>query len=316
MVDSRAEYRDATKHFASWLSKAAPSIHVRLRVKKSSRCHQLSENLRGLAEVTTRYQWNASWTGRNGNVTESSNWQSSRDSLRALSQYLRQELADGTEQDFEAAANAVLEWGGGARSVGKGADAFLKALKQRGCLKSYFRTMLVHLDLETATVTEILRGPQVEKMNSMLTKVHSLLATDGLPIYDSRVALGIAALVELFRQKTGTRITEELKFPAVEREIDPVPRVVEYQIPGAPSQGSIGVRDGEASRQWAAAKVRLGWLISDVLTLNPALFGDVNAFGASLAERARAFEAALFMIGYNAGCLHPNFARGDSSVTS
>lgn len=43
----------------------------------------------------------------------------------------------------------------------------------------------------------------IGRMNSTLAKVHALYATDGLPIYDSRVAGAVASLVELWEREHG-----------------------------------------------------------------------------------------------------------------
>jgi hypothetical protein len=48
--------------------------------------------------------------------------------------------------------------------------------------------------------------------------------------------------------------------------------------------------------QWGSAKVRLGWLMGEIIKRLPRLFAQVD-------NRMRAFEASLFMIGYDVTCL-------------
>lgn len=96
----------------------------------------------------------------------------------------------------------------------------------------------------------------------MLTKVHALASSDGLPIYDSRVAVAIASLVELWRtarRTNGQPLPETLTFPAAYNS-----RTVRNDaFPAAVSPGVIG--GANATVSWASAKVRLGWLMEKFL---------------------------------------------------
>ncbi len=141
-------------------------------------------------------------------------------------------------------------------------------------------------------------GKPVQMMNSMVTKVHAFYANDGLPIYDSRVAAAIASLIELWRHQTGkthTALPETLKFPALQKA-----RSVHRCFPHAKSPGVISYGQPNTVIDWSSAKVRLGWLMQGILA-NQALLKDQ-----SLAEQMRAFEAVLFMIGYDVNSLNSN----------
>ena len=142
----------------------------------------------------------------------------------------------------------------------------------------------------------------------MLTKVHSLASNDGLPIYDSRVAAAIAVLVELWRRSEGLDtkpLPETLTFPSVYGG-----RSVLEVFSGAISPGVLTGIPGQAD-QWASAKVRLGWLMQELLMKNPEWFpkGLLSA-----TNRMHAFEAALFMLGYDVTCLSSTSA-GSKSMT-
>ena len=95
-----------------------------------------------------------------------------------------------------------------------GAMPFLRGLRDEGRLVSYLQRCTASMRLDTATSVSL---KSIEKMNSMLTKVHALLSDDGLPIYDSRVAGSAAALVEMFRLESGISDTPQadLLFPSV-----------------------------------------------------------------------------------------------------
>jgi hypothetical protein len=154
----------------------------------------------------------------------------------------------------------------------------------------------------------------------MLTKVHALAANDGLPIYDSRVAVAVATLVQVWlscRRRALRRIPPSLRFPSA----DPA-RDVAALFVGAFSHGSVTARTAAASRAWTRTKIRLGWIIAEVLLRAPTLLLDPPLARAPIAsprpvggtdwpsaDRMHAFEAALFMMGYDARCLRRNFCN-------
>ena len=158
--------------------------------------------------------------------------------------------------------------------------------------------------LDTADVDAIV--PPVELLNSMLTKVHALYAADGLPIYDSRVAAAIASLVEMWRVatgKSGDPLPAMLAFPATAAS-----RTVRGLFPHANAPGVMAYGTPETAGQWASAKVRLAWIMESVLGRLPELFTGCCPVP-SPADRIHAFEASLFMVGYNVTCLDYEFAR-------
>lgn len=58
----------------------------------------------------------------------------------------------------------------------------------------------------------------------------------------------------------------------------------------------------DTARKWSSANVRLGWTMEPVLTKSPGLFSFSDP-STNLRERMRAFEASLFMSGYDVACL-------------
>jgi len=163
--------------------------------------------------------------------------------------------------------------------------------------------------LECADVDKL--APPVQMMNSMLTKVHALAASDGLPIYDSRVAVAIASLVELYRRQNPcqwTQVPENLRFPSLDRTRD-----VTACFAQALSHGSCAQRGPNTTRPWASAKVRLGWLLNASLEKSQQLSSE-ELGGETMRGRMHAFEAGLFMIGYDARCLVKNFPNKHGDV--
>ncbi len=152
--------------------------------------------------------------------------------------------------------------------------------------------------LETTDLTKLVT---VEMMNSMLTKVYSLQAKDGLPIYDSRVAAAIACLVELYRQQKQLSwkcVPSELVFPVLDqRSIRTVKGLTENLIVGSHTR-----MDRKNTQQWVSASIKLGWIMQAVLDKASNLFADQKS-------RLHAFEASLFMMGYDVGSLKSNLPK-------
>lgn len=182
------------------------------------------------------------------------------------------------------------------------AQPFLKDLHRNGRLVDYLASCQRGLQLAHADEGGL--APPVRMMNSMLTKVHALAADDGLPIYDSRVAVAIASLVELYRRERSckwTRVPECLRFPSLDRA-----REVTACFEQSLSHGSCAGRGPQTTGPWTGAKVRLGWILEASLTDNN-LFSSNELGVQAVPDRMHAFEAGLFMIGYDARCLLQNF---------
>jgi hypothetical protein len=222
--------------------------------------------------------------------------------MSAISSRLRKAVRHANDAQAMQICGEILTFGG-ERNPRSGARPFLNG---QASLTAYLALAQKQLSLSSADLSAL---GAVSKMNSMLTKIHALASDDGLPIYDSRVAVAIAALVEIYRQKMATRwpsVPKELRFPAVDSERD-----VRRVFPGALPHGSVASRGAHQTLLWSQAKVRLGWILEEVLRRDPLLFSETEFVGAassgsSMRTRMHAFEAALFMIGYDVRCLGSN----------
>ncbi len=241
----------------------------------------------GLENVLRQYCWRS--TGMSVG-----DWAETKFVLSDLAHQLRNAIAHGDDAQALIACRDILAWGGN-RDFKVGAWRFL-SVQPSVC--TYLSSCAASLSLSTASIAAL--TPPIQLMNSMLTKVHSLFAADGLPIYDSRVAAAIATLVECWRIRVGLNghpLPTELCFPAT------LPtRTVLRRYPNArycPSVMAYG--QPKAAAQWSSAKIRLGWIMHEVLTTNPDIFKQEGA----LPDRMHAFEASLFMIGYDVRCIDP-----------
>jgi hypothetical protein len=255
----------------------------------------------GFDHVIPNYLWKSSWIEPGPPAIEvaSDDWATTVHSLDRLSTWLRGELHAGATPGAPGLLNACLEvlrWGGD-RDPRVGATPFLHECYATRRLGAYLGSCLADVKLDSAR----LPLARFELTNSMMIKIYALAADDGLPIYDSRVAAATACLVELYRlhRKPGWKaIPASLAFPAT---LSSVPRRSVVGLhPGAMSPGAFVYSTRIATANaWAAAAVRLGWLMRGYLE-------RFHITGLAQAKAMRGIEAGLFMMGYDVACLRPN----------
>ena len=277
--------------FLAWLTRELPRLKIRLDIKRSRFVPSgLQVEVTGLENVLPHYTWKS-------HGMASGDWAETRMHLAALADALRDAVQRDSDPDALEACREILRWGGN-RGWHRGAYPFLSARAAAGVLCQYLREAGAAFALDTADADALV--PPIEMLNSMLTKVHALYAEDGLPIYDARVAAAIASLVEMWRvatDKSGDPLPAALAFPATTAS-----RTVRRRFPHAVSPGVMAYGAPETAGEWASAKVRLGWVMESILGKVPALFSDCCP-APSLADRMHAFEASLFMVGYDVGCI-------------
>ncbi len=274
--------------FVKWLVKNLPRLNILLRINGSRFVpNGLDVVCNGFNQVLQHYVWQSAGM-QNGD------WTNTRTELNGLSAELRTGIGRNDEQATLLVCQKILDWGGN-RNPAVGALPFLRDMAGDS-LCGYLRTAGASFKLISADTDQI--APPVIRMNAMLTKVHALYATDGLPIYDSRVAAAIASLVELWRRSTDRvgALPPALTFPATTAT-----RTVLRLFPDAVHPGVLIYGADATVQKWSSAKVRLGWIMDRVLSTAPnTVLLDQSA---SHQERMHAFEASLFMIGYNPSCL-------------
>lgn len=280
--------------FVQWLAARLDTIQVQLNIPSHRRFVPSGVNVKvtGFNAVTTAYMWRA--TGM-----QNGDWKSTENHCGALASALQAAVAAGDLAGTQEAALRIIEWGGGNQT--KGAYPFLMSLGAN--LVTYLQQTNRAFTLVTADTNSMV--PPVEAMNSMLTKVHAFLAIDGLPIYDSRVAVATATLVEAWRQDTlpphmlaATPIPASLHFPTVNGR-NLTRTTVWRKYPNATRPQHLSQYNRASAMAWSSAKIRLGWLMEELLASQPNVFPAAT----TLPEKMRALEAALFMIGYDVQCL-------------
>lgn len=281
--------------FVAWLAERLPTLPVRLRFARSKFVPRgIDTSVSGIEAVLAQYRWRAHWCDpRTGKPVESDDWATTRESLERLGTWLRESVANGDELAAGAAAHEVLRWGGV-----RGAIPFIESKVRQNAWCVYLKELAPRFALDGEQTLEALHEGNVQRFDSGLTKIHSLLDATGSPIYDSRVGAALAMLYELFRhdaERRGVR-HDWLGFPSGQ------PRGRQIRDPGELGyMASPQFHTPAVKREvWARWQLSAGWIIRATLD-RTALFAAEPAGEtmSHIAMRCHAFEAALFMIGYD-----------------
>jgi hypothetical protein len=284
--------------FIDWLSNTLPTLRVALRVAESPyNPVRIDHAAVGAEDVLRHYCWKASWKdARSGETVRSSDWSSTRQSLARLSEWLRETVLSGDDEAACLAAKAVLIWGGV-----RGAIPFVDRLTRERRLCVYIRELAPLFALDGDQQVTALDATNVERFDAGLTKIHALFDTTGSPIYDSRVGAAFAMLYGLFRDRRGApedRASAPLRFPSG------LARGAQIRNPGdlGMTRAPQFYTNRVSYEDWARWQLKTGWIIRAVLE-KTTLFADEGAGLSDLAARAHAFEASMFMLGYDLRCL-------------
>jgi len=275
--------------FINWLVENLPRLTFRLDFKTSKFVSGgLKAEVEGFGQVIQHYRWKAQWFDARQVPVHSEHWASTYRSLGQLRHWLACAVAADDELQTLQACLQVLRWGGV-----RGAVVFLHRLAAERRLVQYLKTTKALMSLDGDAQLTDLNLASVERFDAGLTKIHALLDTSGSPIYDSRVGAAAAMLYSLFRQQSPHKAKSTLAFASG------AARGSQIRNP----QAFIG---GLAAPQfstleyaaWAQCQVRLGWVVRAVLLRMPTLFTDQE----TLVARCHAFEASLFVLGYDLRC--------------
>lgn len=274
--------------FVAWLVVNLPKLAFKLNFKSSKFVPGgLVVEVHGFEHVIEHYCWKASWEDTNQNVVESASWSETQRSLGRLRKWLSSAVKTGDEQQTLQACLQILRWGGV-----RGAIPFLHRLAAKGELVRYLQKMAGLMSLNGTSALSDLDSSSVERFDAGLTKIHALLDISGSPIYDSRVGAAIAMLYSLFCQHRGGKPNPMLAFPSG------AARGSQVRNPGVLSNGLAAPQFSAIDyAEWARWQVRLGWVIRAVLGRTE-WFADQGV----MAARCHAFEASLFMLGYDLRC--------------
>lgn len=274
--------------FVAWLAANLPTLTFKLRFKSSKFVPGgLMADVQGFEQVLEHYRWKAGWQDANHSSVDSQTWAETQRSLGQLREWLTSAVSTGDEQQALDACLQILRWGGV-----RGAIPFLRRLAAKGELSSYLQKMARLMSLDGSNDLNDLDAISVERFDAGLTKIHALLDPSGSPIYDSRVGAAIGMLYSMFRQQWAGNGKPLLAFPSGGARGSQIrnPRAFLNGL-AAPQFSAIDYAE------WARWQVRLGWIIRALLDRT-----DWFAEQGTLSARCHAFEASLFMLGYDLRC--------------
>lgn len=269
------------KDFVEWLIKNLPALKVSLNLRKSRFVPKRTGIiLNGLEEVLPQYVW-----APNGGA---GNWAATKSELGNLAADLRSAIARKDENATLAACLEVLRWGGV-----RGAVAHLTNLANGGKLVEYLHSRGPLFSLTCAQGLSGLNGQVIDKFDAGMTKIYSIIDQTGSPIYDSRVGATMAMLYQCFLRSQSKKPSPLLNFPSGSARGKQIrnPPGLGHGYHSAPQFYTKAVKP----HIWAQFQLKLGWIIQHILLLNPTWFAREGG----IADRCRAFEACLFMIGYD-----------------
>lgn len=286
--------QDDVRGFIDWLAAELPVKPFHLKMARSRFVPGgLDVQTTGLEAVLGQYMWSTRWTDAQGKAVVSGNWHETRASLAMLRGWLKDAIARQDEDQALAACLAILEWGGV-----RGAIVFLKRLHAQGRLVAYFTRLAPLMSLDSDASLDALDTDSVERFDAGLTKIHALFDDSGSPIYDSRVGAAMAMLYAQYRSQTGKKLAKKhwLAFPSGAARGKQIrnPKGIDSGFAGAPQFFGKAV----SCQDWAQWQVRLGWVLRAVLEQCDWFKAD----SADMAARCHAFEACLFMLGYDLRC--------------
>jgi hypothetical protein len=288
--------------FIEWLAQTLLTLTVELRFKSSKFVPGgLKASVTGFEQVLGHYRWCAAWQPPAENEPlRSECWGTTRASLQKLGDWLASAVAADDQVQALQACLQVLRWGGV-----RGAIPFLNRLADEGRLTAYLKSMRDSLALDTDADLDKLSAHNVERFDAGLTKIHALLDASGSPIYDSRVGAAMSMLHAQFRAGyAGVRLPR-LVFPSGAARGDQI------RDPGAFTGMQKAPQFSRlAYHEWAQAQLQLGWIIRSLLERTEWFAGEGD-----LAARCHAFEACLFMLGYDLRCFgHGQKLAGDQGA--
>ncbi|HHH9443042.1 TPA: hypothetical protein ACP32N_005030 [Pseudomonas aeruginosa] len=279
------------KAFVRWLIDNLSTLSIDLRLRRSRFVpKEKVVQVNGIEDVTGEYQWGGDWT----EVSE--HLKSLRTSLRVA--------VDANDSDLTfSASSKILDWGNVPSS-----KPFLEALRKQNALSSYLAERIPLLSPAGSQKLSDLNKSVFAKFNSGMTKIHALLCRDGSPIYDGRVGAAIALLYHLYRNSTACLHTEPANHHCFawgpgrdDPQSDHVRQIRNPALLGLGYKGTPQLLSHQSPHLWAQRQLILGWIMRAVLQKTK-WYGGPEA---DIAERCHAFEAGLFMLGYDLRSMVP-----------
>lgn len=241
----------------------------------------------GVADALVHYAWPGEDTLSPSPYPPLYDWRTTSAFLGRARLALQHAIFSSNEAATRDVAIKILEWGLNPNGVQANIDQLDKIATERTAhWYQYLINVRNAISLAAVDTVNITAG-LIPYASSGLCKIHSLASTDGLVIFDSRVAAML-----------GECINEFLRRDLMNHIPDPLRIFVELDHRGTRQRRPMPLPNGSNHRgfvrnhRWIECQVRVSWLFEEALIRNPAVFP-----GLPLPERMHRLEAAAFMMG-------------------
>jgi len=229
------------------------------------------------------YAWQFNFTDECNRVIKGSSFAECEEVLHLLSVKLKNGVAQGDNAIAKEVGRQILEWGGVTNSnidkienMGQEWCTYLSRTKER---------LDRNLDSNEYYSSDII-------MNSGFTKIYSLIV-DNFLIYDGRLGAALGLLVKGFcEEKKLKTIPDELHFywgAGRESGINS-----KGKSRRNPSSDKYVFKSLHSPKAHLENNIRANWLVEEILMNTKSKFNGLEE-----SKQMRAFESALFMIGYH-----------------
>ena len=289
--------------FIKYLTQSGKNLPVQFNILGSQFADKNQNTVLGFDQVLAQYQWRSYWSDwrSQGHKVCSASFDETYQSLSQLRERLQTAIREGHTQEAYQTCRAILQWGGVDNT---GTIAVLDQLRQEN-------TFIDHLQQLTAVVDADHYDRQqltAFQMNSGWTKIAALASQTHVPIYDSRVGAAISWLYHRYCQQH-TQHTRCLNFLAGTARGDQIRNPA--QLPAAYQPQRLLSYGAQGAVEWIIAIIELNWLM-EALLINVDWFPQYP----DLKHKKHAFEAVLFMIGYDLCSVEPtdHIVRPDNNM--
>ena len=272
----------SVSYFIEWISRildAPNSFHHDYFLKRQ----KIDWNCDSIFSAYENYTWKFNYTDEYNTIIKGSNFTECEAVLYSLSVKLKSGVVQRNNNVCKAVSHQILEWGGVTnRNMEK-----IENIGHDWCIYLSETKKQLERDLDS---DEYYKSDII--MNSGFTKIYSLLVDDFL-IYDGRLGAALGLLVRGYcEEKKLATIPEELNFcwgAGRESIIDS-----KEKSRRNPSSDKYVFKSLHSPKAHLENNIRANWIIQEILFNTKSKFNNLDE-----SKRMRAFESALFMIGYH-----------------
>ncbi|MBO0937387.1 hypothetical protein J2I47_12595 [Fibrella sp. HMF5335] len=269
-------------------------IKHKLDQKKSFlHSYKLQKNVRGqewfcdsIYSAFENYKWNYVYTHpTNQNRLTGCSFIDSEKALNELSKTLREAIETQDDKLCVSCCMSILEWGG---ILSKNKDNIEKIKTSKRGIANYLKNVQHRLSL---SVIDLEKDCEGIIMNAGFSKIYSLIISDFV-IYDGRVGAALGLLVRKYCEDNSLLIVpEQLRF-SYGNSRTVLSGIQNRRNPSTEKYKFFSLNN--SSLKHIQNNIKANWLAKEIVDRHDSRFKSLH-----MDRQLRAFEAALFMIGYD-----------------